>query len=155
MKITRIEAFPIRAPRARRFAAAQAADFALVTIETDAGIVGYGEVSSALLYYRLGPSHAYDINAYLGPALIGEDPLMIPALIDRMDRDGRSHSRVGSNREGLGGIGHRRKADPGTAPQSEESHRVSEVSARGAILRKRYLRPAIVRSGSGKSGRSN
>jgi muconate cycloisomerase len=90
MKITRVEAFPIRAPRSQRFAAAQAvlthSDFALVVIETDEGITGYGEVSSALYYYRLGSSHAYDINAYLGPALIGQDPLMIPALVDRMDQ---------------------------------------------------------------------
>ncbi len=88
--ITRVEAFAIHTPRAHRFAAAQAvlthSDFALVTIETDAGITGYGEVSSALFYYRLGPSHAYDINAYLGPALLGCDPLAIPALVERMDR---------------------------------------------------------------------
>ncbi len=90
MKITRVEAFPIRAPRSHRFAAANAvlthSDFALVAIETDAGITGYGEISSALAHYRLGPSHAYDVNAYLAPALVGEDPLTIPALIDRMDR---------------------------------------------------------------------
>lgn len=90
MKITHIEAFAIRAPRSHRFAAAQAvlthSDFALVQIETDSAITGFGEVSSALFYYRLGPSHAYDINAYLGPALIGADPLMIPALVERMDR---------------------------------------------------------------------
>ncbi len=90
MKITRIEAFPIRAPRSHRFEAANAvlthSDFALVTVETDGGITGNGEISSALAHYRLGPSHAYDVNAYLGPALIGEDPLTIPALIDRMDR---------------------------------------------------------------------
>jgi muconate cycloisomerase len=90
MKITRVEAFAIRAPRAQRFAAAQAvlthSDFALVVVDTDAGVTGYGEVSSALSYYRLGPSHAYDINAYLGPALIGEDPLGIPALVERMDQ---------------------------------------------------------------------
>ena len=89
MKITRIEAFPIHAPRSRRFAGARAvlthSDFALVAIETDEGITGYGEVSSALYYYRLGPSHAYDINAYLGPALIGQDPLMISGLVARMD----------------------------------------------------------------------
>src|SRR5438132_698501 len=90
MKITRVEAFPICAPRSQRFAAAQAvlthSDFALVVIETDEGITGYGEVSSALYYYRLGPSHAYDINAYLGAPLIGQDPLTIPALVERMDQ---------------------------------------------------------------------
>jgi muconate cycloisomerase len=90
MKITRVGAFAVHVPRSRRFAGARAvlthSDFALVTIETDEEITGYGEVSSALYYYRLGPSHAYDINAYLGPALIGRDPLMIPALVDLMDR---------------------------------------------------------------------
>ncbi|MEP6533693.1 MAG: mandelate racemase/muconate lactonizing enzyme family protein [Bryobacteraceae bacterium] len=89
MKITRVEAFPIHAPRAHRFVGARAAltfsDFALVIVETDAGITGYGEVSSALYYYRLGQSHALDINAYLGPALLGEDPLHIPALVNHMD----------------------------------------------------------------------
>ena len=90
MRITHLSAFPIHAPRSRPFTAAQAtlthSDFALVVVETDAGITGYGEVSSALFYYRLGSSHAYDVNAYLAPALIGQDPLMIPALIERMDR---------------------------------------------------------------------
>ena len=90
MKIKRVEAFPIHAPRSQRFAAARAvlthSDFALVRIDTDDGITGYGEVSSALYYYRLGPSHAYDINAYLGPALVNKDPLMIPALADLMDQ---------------------------------------------------------------------
>jgi len=90
MKITRIEAFALHAPRAQAFTAAQAtlthSDFALVVVETDGGISGYGEVSSALFYYRLGPSHAYDINAYLVPALVGDDPLMIPALVAKMDR---------------------------------------------------------------------
>jgi muconate cycloisomerase len=89
MKITRVDAFAIHAPRAQRFVGARAAltysDFALVSVETDAGITGYGEVSSALYYYRLGPSHALDINSYLGPALVGEDPLRIPALVERMD----------------------------------------------------------------------
>src|SRR5438046_10491846 len=89
MLITRVESFPIHAPRAKTFTAAQAtlthSDFALVIVDTDAGITGYGEVSSALFYYRLGPSHALDINAYLGPALVGEDPLRIPALVERMD----------------------------------------------------------------------
>jgi len=90
MKITRVEAFPIHAPRAQRFAGARAvlthSDFALVSIETDEAITGYGEISSALYYYRLGPSHAYDVKAYLGPALLGSDPLMIPSLVERMDR---------------------------------------------------------------------
>jgi L-alanine-DL-glutamate epimerase-like enolase superfamily enzyme len=90
VQITRVEAFPIRAPRAHRFEAARAtlthSDFAIVTIETDEGITGYGEISSALFYYRLGPSHAYDVNAYLGPALMGLDPLTVPALVDRMDQ---------------------------------------------------------------------
>jgi L-alanine-DL-glutamate epimerase-like enolase superfamily enzyme len=89
MKITRVEAFPIHAPRAHRFVGARAAltysDFAFVIVETDAGLTGFGEVSSALYYYRLGPSHALDINAYLGPALLGQDPLHIPALVERMD----------------------------------------------------------------------
>lgn len=89
MKITAVEGFAIRAPRAHVFTGARAtlthSDFALVRIDTDAGISGFGEVSSALYYYRLGPSHALDVNAYLGPALLGEDPLAIPKLVARMD----------------------------------------------------------------------
>jgi muconate cycloisomerase len=103
MKIVRVEAFAIRAPRAQRFEAAGGvlthSDFALVAIETDAGITGYGEVSSALAQYRLGPSHASDVNAYLGPALIGADALAIPALVDRMDRVLRQASQAASGVE--------------------------------------------------------
>jgi L-alanine-DL-glutamate epimerase-like enolase superfamily enzyme len=90
MKITRVESFALHAPRAQAFTAAQAtlthSDFALVVVDTDEGISGYGEISSALFYYRLGPSHADDVNRYLGPALIGADPLAIPALVEEMDR---------------------------------------------------------------------
>src|SRR5262245_44997507 len=90
MKITRVEAFPVRVPRLHRFEAAGGtlthSDFALVAVETDEGIAGYGEVSSALSFYRFGPAHAHDINAYLGPAIVGEDPLAIPALVARMER---------------------------------------------------------------------
>ncbi len=90
-------------PRAHRFAAAQAvlthSDFAIVVVETDAGITGYGEVSSALFYYRVGPSHAYDINAYLGPALLGADPLMIPALVELTDRTMRGGRQAKSGVE--------------------------------------------------------
>lgn len=89
MKITRVEAFAIHAPRAHRFVGARAAlthsDFAFVIVETDAGITGFGEVSSALYYYRLGASHVLDINAYLGPAVLGQDPLQVTALVERMD----------------------------------------------------------------------
>lgn len=103
MRITRVEAFPIHAPRSHRFAAAQAvlthSDFALVIVDTDTGITGYGEVSSALFYYRLGPSHAYDVNAYLGPALVGQDPLGIPALVERMDRALRGGRQAKSGTE--------------------------------------------------------
>jgi len=90
MKIIQVNAFAIHAPRKHRFAAAQGvlthSDFALVVVETDEGISGYGEVSSALSYYRLGASHAGDINAYLAPILLGENPLKIPALVERMER---------------------------------------------------------------------
>jgi len=103
MKIVRVEAFPIHAPRAQRFEAAGGllthSDFAFVAIETDAGITGYGEVSSALAQYRLGPAHARDINAHLGPALIDTDPLTIPALVDRMDRVLRNANQAASGVE--------------------------------------------------------
>jgi L-alanine-DL-glutamate epimerase-like enolase superfamily enzyme len=90
MKIVAVKSFAIHAPRKHQFEAAQGtlthSDFALVVLETDEGISGYGEVSSALFYYRLGTSHAQDINAYLASLLIGEDPLRIPILVERMDR---------------------------------------------------------------------
>src|SRR2546428_13624226 len=111
MQITRIESFPIHAPRAQTFTAAQAtlthSDFALVVVETDEGLTGYGEVSSALFYYRLGPSHADDVNRYLAPALVGADPLPIPALVEKMDRvlaaAGQAKSGVGMGLRGLAG----------------------------------------------------
>ena len=76
MLITKISAFAIHAPRAKVLTAAQAtlthSDFALVVIETDAGITGYGEVSSALFYYRLGPAHLY-FQAVKPLAINGQD----------------------------------------------------------------------------------
>lgn len=72
-------------------------DSTVVAVETDAGIVGYGEVCP------LGPAYlpAYARGVRVGveelaPALIGADPRRLLALNDKMDRELKGHPYVKS-----------------------------------------------------------
>jgi L-alanine-DL-glutamate epimerase-like enolase superfamily enzyme len=72
-------------------------DSTIVGVETDAGVIGYGEVCP------LGPSYlpAYSKGvrtgiAELGPHLIGEDPLKLASLNRRMDAALKGHPYVKS-----------------------------------------------------------
>ena len=90
MKISAVRAIPIKVPRLQAFTATGTtlthSDFGIVAIETDDGVSGIGEISSALSWKRLGPSHCLDVDLYLAPAILGQDPLEIPSLVMRMDR---------------------------------------------------------------------
>lgn len=103
MKITRILAYRVELPlneggysfsggRSIRFN-----DSTVVRIETDAGLIGYGEVCP------LGPSYlpAYAAGvrtgiAELAPHLIGQDPTQVAAISHLMDRHLKGHPYVKS-----------------------------------------------------------
>jgi L-alanine-DL-glutamate epimerase-like enolase superfamily enzyme len=72
-------------------------DSTIVGVETDAGLVGYGEVCPLGPFYL--PAYAEGVRAglrELGPHLIGEDPRALGALNDRMDAALKGHPFVKS-----------------------------------------------------------
>jgi L-alanine-DL-glutamate epimerase-like enolase superfamily enzyme len=87
MKITKIEAIPVRMPRPRPFKSSlgtqQASENAIVRIYTDEGLVGIGEASS--IWDRRGVGESETINGLLAQALIGYDPTHISEISAVMD----------------------------------------------------------------------
>jgi muconate cycloisomerase len=83
-----VTAIPILVPRKWAMIATQGAiissEFGLVRIETDGGIVGWGEIS--MTWGRIGRSLVQDVENYLGPALLGLDPLDIQGCVLAVDR---------------------------------------------------------------------
>ncbi len=72
-------------------------DSTVVEVETDAGIVGYGEVCPLGPFYL--PAYANGVRAgikELGPYLIGENPLQLEKLNRRMDAALKGHAYVKS-----------------------------------------------------------
>jgi L-alanine-DL-glutamate epimerase-like enolase superfamily enzyme len=72
-------------------------DSTIVCVETDAGVVGYGEVCPLGSFYL--PAYAKGVRAgiaELGPHLLGEDPLELSRLNRRMDAAMKGHPYVKS-----------------------------------------------------------
>lgn len=72
-------------------------DSTIVGVETDTGLIGYGEVCPLGPFYL--PAYADGVRAglrELGPHLIGEDPLALAALNHRMDAALKGHPYVKS-----------------------------------------------------------
>jgi L-alanine-DL-glutamate epimerase-like enolase superfamily enzyme len=92
MRITRIEAIPVRVPLKAGMVTKTAhgdhhtSDYVIVRVYTDAGIIGLGEATvSALWSGETSKSCAAAIDDLIGPALIGSDPSRITELRNRMD----------------------------------------------------------------------
>ena len=92
MKITNIRCVPVLCPRKRNFGGATRtalgvaaiSDYTIVFVETDAGITGLGEADS--VFKRRGAVLRHDLTAALVPAVIGEDPFRIAAIVQKMDQ---------------------------------------------------------------------
>jgi cis-L-3-hydroxyproline dehydratase len=72
-------------------------DSTIVGVETDSGVVGYGEVCPLGPFYL--PAYAKGVRAgiaELGPHLLGEDPLQLAHLNRRMDAALKGHPYVKS-----------------------------------------------------------
>jgi L-alanine-DL-glutamate epimerase-like enolase superfamily enzyme len=103
MQITNIRCVPVLCPRRRAFGGvtrtalgpAAASDYAIVFVETDAGITGFGEVDS--VFKRRGALLHRDLEMALAPAVIGEDPFRISWIIAKMDQvlDGVEEAKAG------------------------------------------------------------
>ncbi len=89
MKISKIEVFPIRAPRLEPVRAANwaagltASEFGILRIETDDGLEGLGEIS--ITSPRIGFSLCHAARTLLAPELIGMHPLELPTVLHRID----------------------------------------------------------------------
>ena len=84
MKITDVRAYTICAPLAKpwRIAGLVMSEMTatLVEVEADNGLIGYGEALT-----RLGPSAAREVvTSILKPVVVGEDPLRVDVLWERM-----------------------------------------------------------------------
>jgi len=103
MKITRIAAYQVDLPlKEGRYAWSEGKsvdvfDSTVVRVETDAGLVGYGEVCPLGPVYL--PAYAGGVRAglaELGPHLIGSDPTQLTALNRLMDQAMKGHPYVKS-----------------------------------------------------------
>jgi L-alanine-DL-glutamate epimerase-like enolase superfamily enzyme len=103
MKITRIRAYQVDLPLhegAYKWSGGKSVnvfDSTVVEVETDAGVVGYGEVCPLGPFYL--PAYASGVRAgirELGPHLLGEDPLHLQKLNRRMDAALKGHAYVKS-----------------------------------------------------------
>src|SRR5437016_11012659 len=103
MKITRIRAYQVDLPLhegSYKWSGGKSVhvfDSTVIEIETDAGIVGYGEVCPLGPFYL--PAYARGVRtgiAELGPHLLGEDPRELQKLNRRMDAALKGHPYVKS-----------------------------------------------------------
>ena len=87
-RITRISATPVLVPRVAPFRSAlglaRAASFGIVRVETDAGLIGIGEIS--MIWNGDGAALCPLVEGVLAPPLIGLDPFDINAAHLRMDQ---------------------------------------------------------------------
>src|SRR6185295_4663927 len=103
MKITRISAYQVDLPLREgsyKWSGGKAVtvfDSTIVSVETDAGIIGHGEACPLGPFYL--PAYAKGVRAgigELGPHLIGEDPRQLERLNRRMDAALKGHPYVKS-----------------------------------------------------------
>src|SRR5476651_964657 len=104
MKITRIRAYQVDLPLREgsyKWSGGKSVtvfDSTVVEIETDAGLVGYGEVCPLGPFYL--PAYANGVRAgikELGPHLLGKNPLELQKLNRRMDAALKGHAYVKSS----------------------------------------------------------
>jgi L-alanine-DL-glutamate epimerase-like enolase superfamily enzyme len=105
MKITKVEAiplgYPIDEPLRWGVMIVHVKGGIIVRVHTDEGIVGIGEAGLSAEYFStVGPV----INQLLGPALIGEDPLLINKIWEKMHGMTHMWGRRGVETYAMSGI---------------------------------------------------
>ncbi len=91
MKITGVEAFaaplPLRKPFTIALGTMTHSPNVVVRIATDEGVIGYGEASTWHVVYGYDQSSLIQaIERYLGPSVLGMDPLDLRGILGQMDR---------------------------------------------------------------------
>mgnify|MGYP001794178386 CR=1 FL=1 len=86
MKITSVEAIPVRQKGTVELINDSAQDGIVIKVHTDEGITGYGEVDSApsVIKAIIDAPVSHRLCQGLGQALIGEDPFEIDRLWEKM-----------------------------------------------------------------------
>jgi L-alanine-DL-glutamate epimerase-like enolase superfamily enzyme len=105
MKITRVEAIPLRLPAVNeRCDGSQ--ETLVVKVYTDAGLVGIGEVDSSALVARaaIEAPLSHKICRGLAECVVGEDPFEIERLIYRMVEGSIFFGRQGAAIQAMSGI---------------------------------------------------
>ncbi len=106
MKIVRVEALPLAIPyhigegRGGRIGEASRLDFCLVRVETDQGIVGWGEAFS----YHCRTAVTAAVRDMIAPLALGEDPLQIEAIQRKIQKALHIFGRTGIQCYALSGL---------------------------------------------------
>jgi len=96
MKIVDLRVYPVCIPLKEALITAYGkrdfAEFVLIEIETDSGLVGIGEAAAIPIYDEGDPAgEAYVLKRYLKPLLLGKDPTHIVDIHHMMDEAVRGH----------------------------------------------------------------
>lgn len=106
MKITSIEAIPVRQKGTVELINDSAQDGIIIKVHTDEGITGYGEVDSApsVIKAIIDAPVSHRLCQGLGQALIGEDPFEIDQLWEKMYFVSTFYGRRGAVVHAMSGI---------------------------------------------------
>src|SRR5579859_4802517 len=106
MRITDVEAIILRQPSVDEGIADGSQDDLIVRVHTDAGIVGIGEVDSApeVVKAVIEAPASHFIASGLGAVLVGQDPLDIEGLWQKMYRASIYYGRRGVALHAISGI---------------------------------------------------
>lgn len=106
LKITRVEAIPVRQKGAVELINDSAQDGIIIKVHTDEGITGYGEVDSApsVIKAIIDAPVSHRLCQGLGQALIGEDPFEIDMLWEKMYFVSTFYGRRGAVVHAMSGI---------------------------------------------------
>ncbi len=106
MRITKVEALPLAIPyhigegRGGRIGAGSRLDFCLVRVETDSGLVGWGEAFS----YHCRSAVAAALRDMIAPLALGEDALDIEGIQNKIQRKLHIFGRMGIQCYALSGL---------------------------------------------------
>ena len=172
MKISRIDVFqldiPLEKPKRYPNRTYDSLDDTIVRLETDSGLVGWGEVCPIASTYQ--PEHALGVRAAIeemAPGLIGEDPTQTDRINATMNRwlmggrireVGHRHCLLGHCRQGLrpASLPSDRRAHAGEGPRlsrDRDGAARDRETAHGAVPR-RGLHPLPGQGGAGQQLRT-
>ncbi|KUO48815.1 MAG: hypothetical protein APF76_18210 [Desulfitibacter sp. BRH_c19] len=106
MKITKVEAIPVRQTNEVKLINDSAQDGIIIRIHTDEGIVGYGEVDSAPWVVKaiIDSPISHRICCGLGEVIIGEDPFQVEKIWEKMYLASTFYGRRGVAIHAMSGI---------------------------------------------------